>query len=80
MGLSADEAYSASHTNAIRANAAAGAKKSLIGTKSHLQTSVPKGAKDDAITMPKKELASMREYFPKLSDKEIVALYKKTQR
>ncbi len=78
LGLSADEAYSASHPNAIRANAVEGAKKSLlIGTKNHLHTSVPKGARDDAITMPKSALAEMRELYPNLKDKEIEALYKR---
>ena len=78
IGLSAKEAYSASHTNAIRETAVASAKRqSLNDTKNHLRTTVPKGAKDDAITMSKKDLAEMREQFPDLNDKEIEALYKR---
>ncbi len=78
-GLSAEEAYSATHANAIRANAAAGAKRqSLNDTKNHLKTTVPAGAKDNAITMSKKDLSEWREIFPGMSDKEIAALYKKT--
>lgn len=79
MGLPASEAYSASHTNAIRENAAAGAKRqSLAGTKNHLQTAIPKGAKDTSIIMPKKTLSEWRELFPGKSDKDIISLYKKT--
>lgn len=80
LGLSAEEAYSASHTSVIKNTAAEKAKKnSLAGTKSHLQTSVPKGAKNDAITMTRQELSEMRETFPDLSDKEIIALYKRSK-
>ena len=71
VGLSAAEAYSASHTDTIKTSAAEKAKKNtLAGTKNHLQTSVPKGAKNDEIAMTRQELSEMREAFSDLSDAE----------
>lgn len=81
LGNNAVEAYAATHSDEIVAAAIEEAKKhSLAGTKSHLQSSVPKGAKDDAITIPKRDLADMRESFPGLSDKEIISLYKRVSK
>lgn len=80
VGLSAAEAYSASHTDTIKTSAAEKAKKNtLAGTKNHLQTSVPKGAKNDEIGMTRQELSEMRETFPDLNDKEIIALHKRAK-
>lgn len=79
LGLSADEAYSASHTNAIRTTAAAGAKK-LANSKSHLQPSAPKGAKDDSLYISKGDMAMFRELMPDKTDDEIREYYKRTQK
>lgn len=79
-GANAEKAYKETHVDEIVAHAVSNANKnSLKGTKDHLRSTVPVGAKDDAITMNKKELAEMRELFPDMKDKEIVALYKKTK-
>jgi hypothetical protein len=79
-GDDAVKAYRDTHFNEAVAAAVARSKHtSLNGTKDHLRTSVPKGAKDDSITMSKSELASFRETFSGMSDKEIAALYKKVK-
>ena len=78
-GLSAKEAYAAANPDGIRTQVATAVKKkSLHDSKSHLQTTVPKGSKDNSIVMPKSELARWRDIFPEKTDKEIIALYKKT--
>ena len=78
-GLSAKEAYAAANPDGIRSNVATAVKKqSLHESKSHLRTSVPKGSKDDGITMSRSELSRWRDLFPNKSDKEIISLYKST--
>lgn len=78
-GLSPKEAYIASHPDAVRQSVAASVKQqSLNDTKNHLKSAVPKGSKDNAVTMPKETLREWRDMFPKLSDKEIVKLYKES--
>ncbi len=78
-GLSAKEAYAAANPDGIRANVAEATKKqALRESKNHLRTTVPKGSKDNSITMSKSDLAYWREIFPNKSDKEIQDLYKKT--
>lgn len=78
-GLSPKEAYIASHPDAVRQSVAASVKQqSLNDTKSHLKSAVPKGSKDNTVTMPKETLREWRDMFPKLSDKEIVKLYKES--
>lgn len=80
LGLSAEEAYSAANPGATRAAVAASVKKqSLNETKAHLKSNVPKAAKNNSISISKAEMEECRELFPELSDKEIVALYKKTK-
>lgn len=78
-GLSVKEAYSAANPDGIRNTVAkAVTKQNLNESKSHLKSSVPKGTKDTSLRMPKEELSSWREMFPKMSDKEIINLYRKT--
>lgn len=78
-GLSPKEAYAAANADSIRKSVASAVKQqSLNETKNHLKSSVPKGSKDNSITMPKSALKEWKDLFPHLSDKEIVALYKKT--
>ena len=75
--LTAVEAFSASHPEIVSAHVAgANRAKNLAGTKSHLSSSVPKGAKDVSVNMTRAELADYREMFPELSDSEIKQLYK----
>lgn len=82
LGLSAKDAYAAANPDGIReAVATAARQKSLRGSKSHLSSVVPQGARDtSAVRMTRSELAEWRGYFPGKSDKEIVALYKETHR
>lgn len=79
MGYPASDAYSSTHKDEIIASAIESAKSTPKATKSHLQSSVPKGAKDDAVFMSKGELTEMRETFPDMTDKEIAALYKRAR-
>lgn len=79
MGLSAKQAYAAANPDGIRTEIATAVKKqSLHESKSHLQTSVPKGAKDSSVPMTRADLKAWRELFPGKSDKEIISLYKNT--
>lgn len=78
-GLSPKEAYAAADPDGIRNQVATAVKKrSLHESKSHLQTAVPKGSKDNSVFMAKSELVRWRELFPDKSDKEIISLYKST--
>jgi hypothetical protein len=77
MKLSVVEAFAASHPEIVSAHVAgANRAKNLAGTKSHLSSSVPKGAKDVSVNMTRRELNDYREMFPELSDKQIKELYK----
>lgn len=77
MKLSVVEAFAASHPEIVSAHVAgANRAKNLAGTKNHLSSSVPKGAKDVSVKITRKELDDYREMFPELSDKQIKELYK----
>ena len=79
LGLSAKEAYAAANPDSVRRNVAAATKQQALNeTKAHLKTAVPTGAKDDGITISRRELAEWRDLFPDLSDKEISKLYKES--
>ena len=81
MGLSPKAAYAAANPDGIRNNVATAVKKqSLHDTKTHLQSSVPKGSKDNSIKMTKKDLEYWRGIFPNRSDKEIAKLYKESMK
>ena len=78
-GLSIKEAYSAANPDGIRRNVAdAVTRQNLNESKSHLKSNVPKGTKDNSLHMSREELTSWREMFPKMSDSEIIKLYRKT--
>lgn len=81
LGLSPKQAYAAANADAVKANAANAAKQAALNeTKSHLKSAVPKGSKDESISMTKRELAEWRDIFPDKSDKEIIKLYRDTQK
>lgn len=80
-GLTPEEAYIAANGKAVMSSVATATKQaSLNRTKDHIRSTVPKGAKDNSITISKKTLAEYRDLFPNMSDKEIVALYKQTMK
>lgn len=79
-GLSPKKAFLASHEEEVRGSVASAVRqKSLNDTKNHLQSAVPKSSKDDSVKMTRKELTEWRDIFPGKSDKEIMALYRKTK-
>lgn len=79
LGLTAKEAYAAANPDGIRTTVATAVKKKTMSdSKSHLRSTVPKGSKDDSISMTNSELKQWRDLFPHMSDKEIQSLYKKT--
>ena len=80
-GVPAKEAYAAANVDGIRAGVATSAKKSVKNdSKSHLRSSQPKGGRNNSGTyITQKEMNMWREMFPNKSDREIVALYKKTK-
>lgn len=78
-GLTPKQAYAAANPDGVRASVAKSVKQQLLNeTKEHLRSAVPKGSKDNSITMSSKTLSEWRDLFPTLSDKEIVALYKQS--
>ncbi len=80
LGLSPKEAYTAANPDRAREDAAASARRQNInGTKDHIRSNVPKASKDNSVKISRAEMEQCREIFPHLSDKEIVALYKKTK-
>lgn len=83
LGLPPDEAYIASHSKGVISSAVEAAKqqtRNLSNTKNHLRSNVPVGSKDRSVTITKREMSEYKEMFPNLSDKEIVALYKQTNK
>lgn len=79
LGLSAKEAYSAANPDGIRAATAEAAKASAKNdNKSHLRSSVPKGANVSAKVIPKEELESWMEDLG-VSREEAIKLYLKTK-
>lgn len=79
LGLSAEKAYAAANPDGIRQSVATSVKREVSG-KEHLQSNVPKGSNKAAIKIPRAQMEEWREMFGDrhLSDKEIVALYRKT--
>ena len=77
--LSAVAAFAASHPDIVKAHSNAPARNSdLKGTKDHIKSNVPKGAKDTSTYISKGDMETYREMFPGLSDKEIKRLFKST--
>lgn len=80
LGLSVSEAYNAANPNARRdAIASSVRQQSINASKSHLKSNVPIAAKDTSVKITRSEMQQMRDLFPDMSDKDLVALYKKTK-
>lgn len=82
LGLTAVGAFAASHPDIVNAHGKyAGRKSDLAGTKAHINSSVPKGAKDTSTYISKAQMASYKEMFgDELSDEEIRALHKRVSK
>lgn len=83
LGLSPEQAYSAANYGAVikkTSELVSQQVRNLSDTKSHLRSNVPIGSRDTSIAISKKEMAEYKDLFPELSDKEIVALYKQTNK
>lgn len=79
LGLPPDEAYIAANPRAVMASVAGAAQqkaRNLNNTKNHLRSNVPVGSKDNSNTITKRQMAELRDIFPGMSDKDIVALHK----
>ncbi len=81
-GKSVKQAFMMSHPDiAERQLDTPGKKNNLAGTKSHITSSVPKGAKDTSVNISKAEMARLRETFgDDMSDADIKALYRKVSK
>lgn len=79
-GATPEEAFRATHPEAVAAQVAAAVKQGARDSKDHIRSNVPRGAKDTSPQMTKAELEGYREMFPGLSDKEIVKLYRRTKK
>ena len=79
--LSAVEAFAASHLDIVKAhNRTTGKNSYLDGTKDHIKSNVPKGAKDTSTYISKSEMRRYQEMFPDLTDQQIKQLYKNTNK
>ena len=72
-GLTCEEAYAAANYASLQKHTA----KGLVGTKDHLRSNVPKGARATSSSMTRSELLEWRNLFPNKSDKEIAELYRR---
>lgn len=80
LGLSVQEAYNAANPEGRRTAIANSVKQQTINaSKSHLKSNVPIASKDTSVKITRAEMETMRDLFPDKSDKELVALYKKTK-
>lgn len=80
LGLSVKEAYSAANPEARTEAITNSVKQQTINaSKSHLKSNVPIASKDTSIKISRADMEQMRDLFPDKSDKELVALYKKTK-
>lgn len=80
LGLSVTEAYNAANPEGRRNAIVNSVKQQTINaSKSHLKSNVPIASKDTSVRISRAEMESMRDLFPDKSDKELVALYKKTK-
>ena len=83
LGLSPEKAYIAANPQGVMTSVAESVKQqtnNLAGTKDHLRSNVPVGSRDKSVTITKKQLSEYRDLFPNMSDKEIIALHKKTMK
>jgi len=83
LGLAPDIAYIAANPQGVMTSVAESVKQqtnNLAGTKDHLRSNVPVGSSDKSVTITKKQLSEYRDLFPNMSDKEIIALHKKTMK
>lgn len=79
-GSTPEEAYIAAHRTQVTESVAQSVKQqSLNGTKDHIKSTVPKGAKNNQTTMTKAELKQWKDMFPNMSTKEVIALYERTK-
>ena len=72
-GLTCEEAYAAANYASFRKHT----ERGLKGTKDHLRSNVPKGARAASSSMTRAELLEWRNLFPNKSDREIAELYKR---
>lgn len=80
MGLSVKEAYNAANPDGRRTAIANSVKQQTINaSKSHLKSNVPVASRDTSVKITRAEMEMMRDLFPDKSNKELVALYKKTK-
>ena len=80
LGLSVQEAYNAANPEGRRTAIANSVKQQTINaSKSHLKSNVPIASKDTSVKISRAEMETMRDLFPDKSNKELVALYKKTK-
>lgn len=79
-GLTAREAYVAANINAQRDIIANSARQAATNaSKDHLVSNVPKASRDTSVKISRADMEQLRDLFPDKSDKEIIALYRKTK-
>ena len=79
-GLTVKEAYSAANPDGRREAVVNSVKQQAINaSKSHLKSNVPIASTATSLRISRAEMNQMRDLFPDKSDKELIALYKKTK-
>lgn len=73
-GVSPEKAFAAAHLDLVVTEKT---RQPVADSKSHLRSSVPKGAKDTSVSIPSDELDLYHEMYPDMTDKQIEDLYKR---
>ena len=79
-GATPEEAFRASHPEAVASQVAAAVKQKGRDSKDHLTSNVPRAARDTSTTVSRADMESYRDMFPGMSDKEIIALHRRANR
>lgn len=79
-GATPEEAFRASHPEAVASQVAAAVKQNGRDSKDHLTSNVPRGARDTSVTVSRADMETYREIFPGMSDKEIIARHRRANR
>jgi hypothetical protein len=79
QGLTPVEAFSATHGDVL-AEAGARSRKAVQDSKTHLRSTARGGARGGSLGITSAQMATFREMFPDLTDRQIVEKYKNATR
>ncbi|MBR2342984.1 MAG: hypothetical protein IKA64_01875 [Clostridia bacterium] len=76
-GLSVKEAFAAVNTDLLAESATRAARKNAVSDKAHLKSAVPRKSGGEEKRISRRDVEQMRDIYPDMPDKEIVALLKR---